>query len=53
MGYIFSTKSKQKVPIRKVYLAYRSFVEVNIVKIAKNVEKRAFGRVNRALSVPK
>ena len=42
MGYITWTKLKQKVPgvVRKVCLAYRSFVEVKIVKIAKNDEKR-------------
>ena len=39
----------QNVPIRKVCLAYRSFVEVKIVKIANNVEKQSFGRMNRAL----
>ena len=30
-----------------------AFVEVKIVKIAKNDEKRGFGRMNRALSVSK
>ena len=40
MGSIFGIKTKHKVPIRKVCLAYRSFVEVKIVKIAKNGEKR-------------
>ena len=49
MACIFGTKKKQKVPIRKVSLAYRSFVEVKIVKIAKNYEKRGLGRMNRAL----
>ena len=42
-------KTKQKVPIRKVCHAYRSFVEVKIFKIANNDEKQSFGRMNRAL----
>ena len=49
MGCIFGTKTKHEVPIRKVCPAYRSFVEVKNIKIAKNDEKRAFGRMNRAL----
>ena len=49
MGCILLTKTKQKVAIRKVCLVYRSFQEEKIVKIAKNDEKRGFGRMNRAL----
>ena len=49
MGYIFGTKTKQKIPIRKVCPAYRSFVEVKNIKIAKNDEKRGFDRKNIAL----
>ena len=49
MGCMLSTKTKKIVAIRKVCLAYRSLGEVIIVKIAKNDEKRAFSRVNRAL----
>ena len=33
----------------KACSTYRSVVEVKIVKIAKNDEKRGFGRMNRAL----
>ena len=53
MGCILSTNTKQQVVIKKVCLAYRSFEEEKKFKIAKNVEKRAFGRMNRALSVSK
>ena len=49
MGCMLSTKTKKIVAIRKVCLAYRSLVEVKVVKIAKNDEKRALSRMNRAL----
>ena len=48
-GCILWTKTKQNVPIRKVCLVYRASKNVKIAKIAKNDEKRAFGRINRAL----
>ena len=44
---IFGTKSKQKVASRKVCLAYRSCEKEKIFKIAKNDEKRGFGRMNK------
>ena len=39
----------QKTSIRKVILAYRGFVDVKIIKIAKNDEKVGFVRMNGAL----
>ena len=42
-------KNKAEKTNWKMCLAYRGFVEVKIVKIAKNDEKRGFGRMNRAL----
>ena len=49
MGCILGTKTKQKAPIRKVCLAYRTFLKVKIIEIAKNDEKRGFGGMNIAL----
>ena len=49
MECILSTNTKQKVVIKMVFLAYRSFEEEKIFKIAKNDEIRGFGRMNIAL----
>ena len=49
MGYILWTITNIKIPIRKVSFAYRDFVDVKIIEIAKKLEIGGVDSTNTAL----